>query len=79
MSEKDTYFPKFRTIRRATGDELDPTTTFTLLPNGDPHAMVALRAYADSVDPQRTGLGRALDQAFPGLVDVDLDKALGIK
>jgi hypothetical protein len=61
----DTYFPKFRTIRRSTGDELDPTTTFTLLPNKDPHALVALRAYADSIDFDRTGLGKALAEVFP--------------
>lgn len=73
------YVPKFRTIRRSNGDELDPTTTFTLLPNKDVHALVALRAYADSIDPQRTGLAPALEEAFPALKDVDLDVALGIK
>ena len=61
------YIPKFRTFRRATGDELDPATTFTLLPNKDRHAVVALRAYAESIDPMRTGLGQALEEAFPAI------------
>lgn len=78
-SGEDTYFPKFRTIRRSTGDELDPTTTFTLLPGKDHHAAVALRAYVDSVRPTMPGLADALETAFPVLAGIDLDRELGVK
>lgn len=64
MDSRDEYYPKFRVIRRSTGDELDPTTTFTLLPNKDPHARVALKAYADSVGGEMPGLARALANHF---------------
>jgi hypothetical protein len=71
-SGEDTYFPKFRTIRRSTGDELDPTTTFTLLPGKDIHAAKALRTYVDSVRETMPGLAKALEKAFPVLVDMRL-------
>ena len=63
-SGPDKYFPKFRTIRRSTGDELDPATTFTLLPQKDPHARAALAAYCDSCASEMPGLARMLREHF---------------
>lgn len=63
-SGPDTYYPKFRVIRRSTGDEIDPATTFTLLPNKDEHAKVALAAYCDSVESDAPGLAKALREHF---------------
>lgn len=66
MSYRDTqaYFPKYRTLRRSTGDELDPNTTFTLVPERDPHAVVALRAYTDSVEHEMPGFAKVLRDHF---------------
>ena len=61
---RDEYFPKFRVIRRSTGDELDPKTTFTLLPHKDPHARKALAAYCDSCEDDLPGLARMLRGEF---------------
>lgn len=63
-SGEDTYFPKFRTIRRSTGDELDPTTTFTLLPGKDPWAKIALATYCSACEQDAPGLAKALREAF---------------
>lgn len=64
MDSRDEYYPKFRTIRRSTGDELDPTTTFTLLPEKDPAARVALGAYCATVEGESPGLAKALRSHF---------------
>lgn len=50
------FYPKYRTIRRDTGEELDPSTTFTLVPSRDPHAVVALRAYVESIESENQTL-----------------------
>lgn len=64
MDSRDEFCPKFRTIRRSTGDELDPSTTFTLLPDKDPAAREALSAYAKFVEDEMPGLARALRSHF---------------
>jgi hypothetical protein len=64
MDSRDEFYPKYRIIRRSTGDELDPSTTFTLVPSKDQHARVALKAYADSVQDDAPGLARHLRDHF---------------
>lgn len=61
---RDEYYPKFRTIRRSTNDELDPKTTFTLLPHKDVHAKAAIAAYCDSCRDEAPGLARMLEETF---------------
>jgi hypothetical protein len=71
---RDEYFPKFRTIRRSTGDELDPATTFTLLPLKDPYAKVALQAYSDACRAELPGLASMLEETFD-LIEVTKARA----
>ena len=66
--DPDTYYPKFIVIRRSAeiGQEIvvDPRTCFTLIPDHDPHAKVALKAYCDSCEEQMPGLAKALRDHF---------------
>lgn len=62
--DKDTYYPKYIIIRRSNAEILDPTTCFTLVPERDPHAKVALKAYADSCEDDAPGLAAALRAHF---------------
>lgn len=48
-TDDDRYFQKFLVIDKRT-DKLVNVPTFTLIPSRDPHARVALRAYADSIE-----------------------------
>lgn len=66
--DHDKFVPKFRTIKRATGEELDPSTTFTLVPERDSHAAKAIMAYADSVESEMPGLASDLRQRFGAFV-----------
>ena len=62
--DKDTYYPKYLVIRRSNCEVVDPTTCFTLIPDHDKHAMVALKAYADSCAEDMPGLAAALRAHF---------------
>jgi hypothetical protein len=53
------YYDKFKVIRRDTGEEVGGFR-FTLLPDHDPHARVALRAYAESCKDENHTLSRDL-------------------
>ncbi len=66
MSPKDpdTYYPKFLVIRRCNTEVVDPTTCFTLIPDHDPHAQVALKAYCESCESDAPGLASALRKHF---------------
>lgn len=67
-SGKDTYYPKFLVIRPGADPSkaqvVDPTTCFTLIPDHDDHARVALKAYCDSCDSEMPGLAKALRNHF---------------
>lgn len=56
----DRLFPKFHITQVATGQPV--TDGFVLVPASDPHARVALQAYADSVRTEQPGLASDLDQ-----------------
>lgn len=58
MDHRDEFYPKFIVLRRDTGEEVDPTTCFTLIPADDPAAGAALAAYAHAVEPILPGLAR---------------------
>lgn len=60
----DTYYPKFLVIRRSNCEVVDPTTCFTLIPDHDQHAKVALTAYCDSCEKDMPGLAAALRAHF---------------
>jgi hypothetical protein len=53
------YYDKFQVTRRETGEEITGPK-FTLLPDHDPHARVALRAYADSCEGENPDLAADL-------------------
>lgn len=60
MSYKDGgYHNKFTVYHTETGDEIKQAT-FTLLPECDPHARVALATYAESVRFENTVLSNEL-------------------
>lgn len=63
-SGKDSYYPKFLVIRKSNCEVVDPTTCFTLIPEHDDHARVALKAYCDSCEDEMPGLARALREHF---------------
>jgi hypothetical protein len=52
------YYEKFKVVRNDTGEEIT-SFRFVLLPH-DPHARVALLAYADSVEGDNPELAREL-------------------
>lgn len=52
---EDGLYHKFDVFSARTGDEIEGFT-FTLIPSLDPHAQVALLAYADSVADERPQL-----------------------
>jgi hypothetical protein len=63
------YYEKFRVIRNETGEEIT-NFRFVLipgLPSNDRHARVALRAYADSCEPENPGLARELRERLDAL------------
>lgn len=60
MDARDEFYPKFVITRRDTGEEVDPTTCFTLIPADDPAAVVALVTYAALVEDTLPGLARDL-------------------
>lgn len=60
------YYDKFQVIRRETGEEITGPK-FTLLPDHDHHAKVALRAYADSCESENPQLAEDLRT----LADID--------
>lgn len=62
--DPDTYYPKFLVIRKSNCEVIDPSTCFTLIPDHDPHAKVALAAYCDSCEADMPGLAKALREAF---------------
>ena len=53
------FYDKFQIIRRETGEE-ERGPTFTLLPDHDLHARIALRAYAFSCREDNPGLAADL-------------------
>lgn len=63
-ADKDEFHHKYKTLRRDTGEELDPDTTFTLVPERDPHAVKAIAAYADSVEHELPQLAQELRERF---------------
>ena len=56
--EKGLY-PKYTIIKNSTGEEVK-RPSFILLPENDPHARAALRAYSDSVAADNAGLASDL-------------------
>jgi hypothetical protein len=62
--DPDTYYPKFLVVRRSDCEVVDPTTCFTLIPDHDEHARVALKAYCDSCETDMPGLASALRTHF---------------
>lgn len=60
MDTRDEFYPKFKVIRNDTGEEVDPTTCYTLIPARDPNAGPALALYADLVEADMPGLARDL-------------------
>lgn len=56
----DRLFPKFHITRAATGQPV--ADAFVLAPAGDPHARVAVQAYANSLRTQQPGLASDIDQ-----------------
>lgn len=56
MDMRDEFYPKYRIIDRESGEEIDPSTCFTMVPAHDPHAVEALKVYADSVEEELPGL-----------------------
>ena len=62
--DKDEYYPKFLVIRKSNCDVIDPSTCFTLIPEHDKHAQVALSAYCDSCSEEMPGLAKALREHF---------------
>ena len=62
--EPDTFYHKYLTIRRSNCEVLDPETTFTLVPSRDPHAVVAIKAYAESCEAEMPGLALAIRKQF---------------
>lgn len=59
MHDARGYYSKFTVIRRETGEEVTDAT-FTLIPASDPHARVALAAYAEACEEDNPGLARDL-------------------
>lgn len=59
MRDMKGYYDKFQVIRRETGEEV-AGPTFTLLPDHDHHAKVAVRAYADSCESENPELAADL-------------------
>lgn len=59
MMDPKGYYEKFTVIRNDTGEEVTDFR-FTLIPSHDPHAEVALRAYADAVEAENPQLAREL-------------------
>lgn len=55
MRDMRGFYDKFQVIRRATGREV-MQATFTLIPERDPHARVALLAYADACEGENERL-----------------------
>lgn len=64
MSDERGFYHKYRTIRRSNGEELDPETTFTLVPSRDPHAKPAIEAYIASVEKDNPELAEDLRKQF---------------
>ena len=62
--DRDTFYPKYLTIRRSNCEVLDPATTFTLVPERDPHAIIAIKAYVESCQSEMPGLATALRRHF---------------
>jgi hypothetical protein len=60
------YYEKFTVIRRSTGEEVSEFR-FVLVPGHDPHAVVALRAYADSVEGENPQLASELRERLDRL------------
>lgn len=67
-SGPDTYYPKFLVIRPGAdpskAEVVDPTTCFTLIPDHDDWARVALQAYCDACETEAPGLASALRSHF---------------
>lgn len=63
-SGPDTYYPKFLVIRKSNYKVIDPETCFTLIPDHDDHARVALKAYCDSAEKDLPGLAKVLRSHF---------------
>jgi hypothetical protein len=61
MRDMRGFYDKFRVIRRETGQE-ETGPTFTLLPDHDQHALVALLAYAESCEGVNPELASDLRQ-----------------
>lgn len=53
------FYDKFQVVRRSTGEEVTEAT-FTLIPENDKHACVALDAYANSVEDSNPELAQDL-------------------
>jgi hypothetical protein len=63
------YYEKFKIVRNDTGEEITEFR-FVLIPgppSNDPHARVALRAYADSCDSENSALARELRERLDAL------------
>jgi hypothetical protein len=59
MRDQRGYYSKFIVTRRDTGEEVGEAT-FTLIPEHDEHAVVALKAYATSCAAKNPELARDL-------------------
>ena len=66
MRDRQGYYEKFQVIRKDTGEEVTGFR-FTLLPDHDEHAVVALRAYADSCEAENPSLAHDLRERLDAL------------